>query len=156
MKKSKLKNQKSKPNLKLKAFSFVFGFALCTLSFAFKITPVSAQWSDTGVAVKEKVAAAITTDVDTALKNQNFFQTNIGIFLSRGLEVAIAVAALACLGFFLWGGLSWLTSGGDKAKYEAARDKITHALVGLVLVLVTWALWRLLLEFFGLNLIFQN
>jgi hypothetical protein len=128
-------------------------FSILIFTFYIFITPVSAQWSNAGTTAQQRTR---TTDIESALKLQNFFQTDIGIFLSRGLEAAIAVGALACLGFFLWGGLSWLTSGGDKAKYEAARDKITHALVGLVLVLVTWALWQLLLQFFGLDLIFKN
>ena len=58
-----------------------------------------------------------------------------------------------CLTFLylLTGGLSWLTSGGDKSKLETARDKITNALVGLVIVAAAYAVFALVGQFFGLD-----
>jgi len=58
-----------------------------------------------------------------------------------------------CLTFLylLTGGVSWLTSGGDKSKLENARDKITNALVGLVIVAAAYAVFALVGQFFGLD-----
>lgn len=58
-----------------------------------------------------------------------------------------------CLTFLylLTGGLSWITSGGDKSKLETARDKITNALVGLVIVAAAYAVFSLVGQFFGLD-----
>ncbi len=58
-----------------------------------------------------------------------------------------------CLTFLylLTGGLSWLTSGGDKSKLETAKDKITNALVGLVIVAAAYAIFTLVGQFLGLN-----
>ena len=58
-----------------------------------------------------------------------------------------------CLTFLylLTGGLSWLTSGGDKSKLEVAKDKITNALVGLVIVAAAYAVFALVGQFFGLD-----
>ena len=58
-----------------------------------------------------------------------------------------------CLTFLylLTGGISWLTSGGDKAKLTEARDKITNALVGLVIVAAAYAVFALVGQFFGLD-----
>ena len=53
--------------------------------------------------------------------------------------------------YLLTGGLSWLTSGGDKAKLETAKDKITNALVGLVIVAAAYAVFTLVGQFLGLN-----
>ena len=57
-----------------------------------------------------------------------------------------------CLTFLylLTGGLSWLTSGGDKSKLETARDKITNALVGLVIVARHTPYLHLLVNFLDL------
>lgn len=53
--------------------------------------------------------------------------------------------------YLLTGGVSWLTSGGDKAKLAEARDKITNALIGLVIVAAAYAVFALVGQFFGLD-----
>src|SRR4030042_6577922 len=35
---------------------------------------------------------------------------------------------------FLVGGLNWITAGGDKTKLATARDRITNAFIGLIIV----------------------
>ena len=52
------------------------------------------------------------------------------------------------------GGIKWIASGGDKGATEGARNQITAALVGLVIVFAAWAIVQLIQVFFGVN-IFQ-
>jgi hypothetical protein len=77
---------------------------------------------------------------------------DLGDLISKGVTAAIIIAALATFAYLIWGGVEWLTSGGDKAKYEAARDRITAALIGLVIVLAAWAIMKLIGSFFGINI----
>jgi len=42
------------------------------------------------------------------------------------------------------GGIRWILSGGDKANTESARNQITAALIGLIIVFAAWALATLL------------
>lgn len=65
---------------------------------------------------------------------------------------AILLSALAVLLYLILGGFQWLTSGGDKGKTESARNKITSALIGLLIVIASWAIFNLILQFFGINL----
>lgn len=68
------------------------------------------------------------------------------------------VGALFIAGFLLTfmqlilGGITWITAGGDKQKLEKARDSITNAIMGLVIVGATYALMTLVAAFFGLDL----
>lgn len=58
--------------------------------------------------------------------------------------------------FFIWlliGGIQWILSGGDKQKTEAARNQITSALVGLVIVFSAWAIAQLLKTLFGIDIL---
>lgn len=64
---------------------------------------------------------------------------------------AILISALAVLLYLILGGFQWLTSGGDKGKTEGARNKITSALIGLLIVVASWAIFNLVLRFFGLE-----
>jgi hypothetical protein len=52
---------------------------------------------------------------------------------------------------FLWGAVKWITSGGDKEAVSAARKKIVAALVGLVILAVSFLVLSLIGLFIGIN-----
>ncbi len=53
----------------------------------------------------------------------------------------------------LVGGIRWIIAGGDEKAVEKARNTITAALIGLVVVLVAFALIKLVETFFGISII---
>ncbi len=55
-------------------------------------------------------------------------------------RAAITIGSLAVIVFFLLGAFSWITAGGDKTKVENARNQITNAIVGLVLLVSSFVL----------------
>ena len=77
--------------------------------------------------------------------------TIIGNLVSAIGGLFFLFAFLLTFLYLLTGGLSWLTSGGDKSKLETAREKITNALVGLVIVAAAYAVFALVGQFFGLD-----
>ena len=77
--------------------------------------------------------------------------SDIGAFIGAAFGVGIILAALATLIYLLWGAFEWITSGGDKTALENARNKIVHAIIGLVIVAVIWALFGLVQNFLGIN-----
>ncbi|MFC1711030.1 hypothetical protein ACFLZ1_00430 [Patescibacteria group bacterium] len=76
--------------------------------------------------------------------------TQLGPLLKSGISIAIIIAALMTFAFLVWGGIQWISSGGDKAKYEEARNRITAALIGLAIVVLAWLIIKLVAYFFGL------
>jgi len=60
-----------------------------------------------------------------------------GVLISRFMNIALTVSVIALLIYLLWGAIEWLNSGGDKGKVEKARDKITQAIIGLVIMVST-------------------
>ncbi len=77
--------------------------------------------------------------------------TIIGMLISNIGGLFFLFAFLLTFLYLLTGGLSWITSSGDKSKLETAKDKITNALVGLVIVAAAYAIFALVGQFFGLN-----
>ncbi len=75
----------------------------------------------------------------------------LGTIVSSVVGVAIIIAGLATLIYFIWGGYNWLTAGGDKAQVEAARSRITNALIGLTIVASSFAIYKLVDSFFGIG-----
>jgi hypothetical protein len=78
---------------------------------------------------------------------------NIGTLLSAVVGILLILAGIMAFLFLILGGIQWITSGGDKAGMEAARNKITHAIVGLIIVGAAWAVMILVQNFLGVTII---
>lgn len=79
--------------------------------------------------------------------------SELGALLSAAVGALLIIAALLAFFFLILGGIQWITSGGDKTGMEAARNKITHAIVGLVIVGAAWAIMILIQNFLGVTII---
>jgi hypothetical protein len=76
----------------------------------------------------------------------------VGGLVSGLIRLVLVIAALVFFFILVIGGIRWIVSGGDKAQTEAARNQITAALVGLVIVFAAWAIVQLINVFFGINI----
>lgn len=74
-----------------------------------------------------------------------------GGLLQTLITIAFIVATLIALAFLIFGGIKWIMSGGDKAGVEGARNMIVAALVGLVIVFLSYLLLNIVFSFFGLS-----
>lgn len=59
----------------------------------------------------------------------------------------MTTAAMLTFLYLLWGAVEWITSAGEKNKIESARNKMTQAIVGLIILAATTALFMLLQQF---------
>lgn len=76
----------------------------------------------------------------------------IGGVVSGLISAVLVLAAIVFFFMLVIGGIRWITSGGDKGQTEGARNQITAALVGLVIVFSAWAIVQLVNTFFGVNI----
>lgn len=81
---------------------------------------------------------------------------NVGTLISALVATLLIIAALLAFFYLILGGIQWITSGGDKSAMETARNKITHAIVGLVIVGAAWAIMLLVQSFLGVNILDAN
>lgn len=79
--------------------------------------------------------------------------TDVGALISAIVGTLLILAALMAFLYLIMGGIQWITSGGDKTHMETARNKITHAIVGLIIVGAAWAVMVLVQNFLGINII---
>lgn len=68
----------------------------------------------------------------------------LGKFIGFGIQMFILVAGLFMLLYLLWGAFDWISSSGEKEKITKAQNKITNALIGIVLVFVVLVVFNLL------------
>lgn len=79
---------------------------------------------------------------------------NDPIQVVRGIiKFILLLAFVIAFIMLLVGGIRWIMAGGDEKSVEKARNTITAALIGLVVILVAYALIRIVEIFFGVNVI---
>ncbi len=59
------------------------------------------------------------------------------------INMFLVIAGMFLLLYLLWGAYDWITSGGEKEKIVKAQNKITNALIGIVLVFAVLVVFQL-------------
>jgi len=72
------------------------------------------------------------------------------------IQFILVVAFVLAFVMLLIGGIRWITAGGDEKGVAGARNMITAALIGLVIVLVAYAIILLVETFFNVNIISEG
>ncbi|MDH5533402.1 MAG: hypothetical protein OEX81_03180 [Candidatus Pacebacteria bacterium] len=74
-------------------------------------------------------------------------------WLAMLINSVMIVAALLLLIYMLWGGIAWLTAAGDSSKISAARDKMTQAVIGIVVLSASIAIFMLVQTILGIEVL---
>jgi len=103
----------------------------------------------TGTAYLTAVSPVFAQIESTNIAPGQGFATNIGDVINAILSFVMVIAALLVFMYLIWGGMEWITSGGDKGKTESARNKITAAILGLIVLASSYAILLIILNFIG-------
>lgn len=73
--------------------------------------------------------------------------------LGQGIDIltvpAFSIATLAVVLYFLIGSVKYLMSGGDKEAVASARQMITHAIIGFILLMFVYFILQFIPNFLG-------
>ena len=69
------------------------------------------------------------------------------------ISMVLIIAALVAFFFLVFGGIKWITSGGDKDSTAKAQGTITAALIGLAIVFSAWAIMKIVETVFGVSIL---
>lgn len=103
----------------------------------------------------EKLAAAATSFPEVSPPEGFEFtgeKANIGAIINDLVPYIFALAGLLLLFILILGGFELMTSAGDPKKMEAAKGKITNAVIGFIIIFVAYWLVQILEVIFGLTI----
>lgn len=82
---------------------------------------------------------------------RNFQPGSAGIsqFLDNVVAIFFSAAALSFIVMFVWGTVQMILSGGDKEAVAKARGKITWAIIGIILMSLSYFIFSLLQDITG-------
>ncbi len=73
--------------------------------------------------------------------------------LQQAITLMIILGIVLILIYIVWAGAQWISSGGDKAKLAAARAKLTWAIIGFIVVLLSVFILNVIGFLFKVNLL---
>ena len=86
-------------------------------------------------------------------ENHSASDGGVSVIFGNIMSVVMVLAALLVFGFLIWGAVEWITSGGDKNKVESARNRITNAVIGLLVLAAVTALFMVVQQFLGIDVL---
>ena len=98
------------------------------------------------------VKTAYAADVNPIAPEKVPF-TNLGDILSTGIQIALLIAGLLVFAFLIIAGIQFISSGGDKTQAQSAKDKITSAILGLIIVVSAYAIALIIEKVFGIGIV---
>lgn len=98
------------------------------------------------------MAGSFNINLGDQVKSRVAINQDLGTFVQKSFSAVLLVAGLATFLYLVYGGIEWITSGGEKGKLEEARNKITNGIIGLAIVASAWAVFQLVDYFFGIGI----
>ena len=69
---------------------------------------------------------------------------NIETFIKSVILILVKIAGLVSAGFFVWGGVSYITSSGNPVALDQAKNTIKYSAIGLAVVLGAFVLTNII------------
>lgn len=73
---------------------------------------------------------------------------DVGRIIVGLINLIFILAVVVALLYLIWGGFKWLVSGGDKTAVQGAREHIVAAIVGLVIIFLSYFILNFVVGFF--------
>jgi len=67
---------------------------------------------------------------------------DVRVVIARIINVAMGFLGIIAVLIILWGGFTWMTAGGDEGKVDEAKKIITAGVIGLIIVILSYAIAR--------------
>lgn len=77
----------------------------------------------------------------------------LGTYIAYLWQTATLIGGLAVIVSLLLGGVQWVMAGGDKGKVEAARERITQTIIGMIVLMASAGVAVFLSYAFHINLL---
>lgn len=90
-----------------------------------------------GVAVAQYARAVSFFDPSQSL---GLSTTDLVSTVTRIIQWVLGLLGLVAVIMIIIGGFRWMTAGGNEEKVEAAKKILTAAIIGLIIVLLAWAI----------------
>ena len=75
--------------------------------------------------------------------------TKIQTFIQNIIQIMVTLAGMLATGFFVWGGVGYITSSGNPEHLDRSKKTILYSAVGLAVVLGAFVLSNIIAQLAG-------
>ena len=79
----------------------------------------------------------------------------IPVIFQNIINWILAFAGVVALFLIIWAGIKYIRSGGEEEKIKSARETLTYAIIGLVVILLSFAIINIISAITGVGCIKQ-
>jgi hypothetical protein len=76
----------------------------------------------------------------------NGSNSNLFALIGNVINIVLGILGVVFVILMVYAGYNWLTAMGDQAKVEKAKDTIWRAVIGLIIVVGSYAIWSLVAQ----------
>src|SRR5258706_5593281 len=97
----------------------------------------------------------MNNEIKNAAIPQNFANAGAGLafYIATLWKTVVTVGGIAFIIYLVWGGIEYLTSGGDKARIDDASKKISSSVIGIAIFVGSYAITLIIQAVFKINII---
>ncbi len=121
--------------LSLRAFCALSVIA-CALSFSLSVPSLHAQTPSA-----QQTAVGLT-EVGQTVKLSG---TDPRVIVVRIINISLSLIGIILVSIIVYAGFLWMTSGGNPEKIEKAKAYLRNAMIGLIIILSSWAITKFIL-----------
>jgi lysylphosphatidylglycerol synthetase-like protein (DUF2156 family) len=70
--------------------------------------------------------------------------TKIETFIKSVIQILVTIAGLVAMGFFVWGGVGYITSSGNPESLDRSKKTLLYSAIGLAIVLGAFVLTNII------------
>jgi hypothetical protein len=70
------------------------------------------------------------------------YDDDFGALINTIINITLLVAGVLAIFYLIWGGISYVTAGGDAEKASKGRVAITNAIIGIVIIAASFAIYN--------------
>lgn len=133
-------------------FSIFFFLLTFTGSSLALLSPNNQVHAQTPIEINIGDVAKDRDIVGTANYEPDDGEAGFAALLGQVLGIVATIAVIILLIMLLWGGIEWITAGGDKSKIEKARNRITQSILGIIVLAAVVVLFMIVQNLLGFQL----
>ncbi|HNQ16647.1 MAG TPA: hypothetical protein PKJ26_00485 [Candidatus Woesebacteria bacterium] len=126
------------------------GLLVVSLFVARPFSALAANTIDFDITEEARNQDLPTADIPGASASSNVFKQAFADLIGSILSIVISIAFIMLLIYLIWGGFAWITSSGDKGKLDEARNRMSTAVIGIIVLSSVIALFMLVQQMLGI------
>lgn len=114
-------------------FSFIFLFVFGAAQAVFLFSPINPALADTSLFENQTGMTEVGTTYGAS-------KVDIRVIIARIIIISLEFLSVIFLGLTIFAGFRYMTAAGNEDQTKKALAQIKNAVIGLVIVLASWAL----------------